>query len=82
MRVNQLLHDDKFFIADHLDDFIEEMSKHCYKDGDKDGEVLKENDDLMDAMRYTVFGLKPDKEEIEMDKKYRKHFLKNSFSLW
>jgi hypothetical protein len=35
---------------------IRELETHYYKDGGKrDGEVNKENDDLLDALRYIIF---------------------------
>ncbi len=55
MKVNQLLHDGKLFIADHLKHAIKEMETHYYKENGQDGAVEKTNDDFLDALRYFIF---------------------------
>lgn len=61
MKVNQLLHDKKLFVADNNIELIKEFSTHCYKDWSRDWEVIKENDDLLDAMRYAIWSIKTPK---------------------
>ena len=77
MKVNQLLFDNKIFIADHLKDAIKEFETHHY---DKNGNVDKTNDDFLDALRYFIFNYKApeyiSKREIEYERKY-KHSYKN-----
>lgn len=86
LKVNQLLHDGKIFIADHLKDAIKEFEVHHYKDGGtKDAEVDKTNDDFLDALRYFIFNYKPPKYKNSVEssferrygKKYSKHAAKN-----
>lgn len=47
MKVNQLLHDGRLFIADHLKPAIKEMETHYYKENGQDGAVEKTNDDFL-----------------------------------
>lgn len=71
MKVNQLLYEDKLFIADHLKELIEEFEQHHYKDWwTKDGEVEKTKDDALDALRYFIFSYKPPKYISNMEIKY------------
>lgn len=59
MLVNQLFHDKKLFISDKCKNLIRELESHYYKEGgNKDGEVIKLNDDALDAMRYMIFSLR------------------------
>ena len=61
MRVNQLLNDWDLYVADDNVDLIKEFSTHAYKNSSRDWEVIKENDDLLDAMRYCLFSIKSPK---------------------
>ena len=58
MKVNQLLADWKLYISDDNVELIKEFSTHAYKASWKDWTVIKENDDLLDAMRYCIFSIK------------------------
>ena len=81
MKVNQLLHDWKIYIADHLKDIIKEFESHHYK---PNGTVEKTQDDALDALRYFIFSYKPPKyitkREIEYQKKYKSKYNKRSLS--
>ena len=73
--INQLFYNNKLFISDRCKWLIEELQIHYYKDGNKDGEVIKENDDLLDALRYLIFGLtKKKKEKSKEEKMYEKRY--------
>ena len=83
MRVNQLFADKFLLLYDKCVDLIKELWVHAYKDWwTKDWEVKKENDDLIDSLRYILFYLKPPKEEKELgfikdfNSKYKKYWLK------
>ena len=83
MKVNQLLHDGKLYIADHLKDAIREFEIHHYKDGGtKDGEVDKTNDDFLDALRYFIFWYKAPKYKNQtissFERKYGMKYNKNN----
>lgn len=59
LMINNLFHNEKLFIADSCKLLIKELESHYYKDGaKKDWEVIKENDDLLDAMRYIIYMVK------------------------
>ena len=52
-----------------------ELQTHYYKDGNKDGEVIKENDDLLDALRYCIFMIsKQKKEKSKEEKSYESRY--------
>ena len=59
MLINNLFHNNKLLISDRCQKLIRELETHYYKDwSKKDWEVNKENDDLLDALRYVVFMIK------------------------
>lgn len=59
LMINSLFKEEKLFIAETCTNLIKELSSHYYKDWAKrDWEVIKENDDLLDAMRYAIFMIK------------------------
>lgn len=59
MLINNLFHTNKLMISDRCQKLIRELETHYYKDWSKrDGEVNKENDDLLDALRYVIFMIK------------------------
>jgi phage terminase large subunit len=60
--INQMLYDGRFIISDKCKGFIKQMETHFYKDSEKDGQVVKERDDLLDSCRYCCFAIKKDKE--------------------
>lgn len=70
MKVNQLLYDNKLFVADTNKELIKEFTTHCYKDWSRDWEVIKENDDILDSMRYVLYSIKTPKYKTEREKKY------------
>lgn len=75
MLVNQLFYNNKLFISDRCVNLIQELQTHYYKDGNKDGEVIKENDDLLDALRYCIFTIaKEKKEKSPLEKKYERRY--------
>lgn len=67
---------------------VKELETHHYADNWKDGAVVKENDDFIDALRYVIFSLKPSKVKSkaveEFEKKHsvqynNKHYYKKSY---
>ena len=59
LMINNLFHSGKLFISDRCKLLIKELESHYYKDwAQKDWEVIKENDDLLDALRYCIFMIK------------------------
>jgi len=55
LMINEHFYNKKLFISDRCKKLIRQLETHYYKDGKRDGEVIKENDDLLDALRYIVF---------------------------
>ncbi len=59
MLINNLFNNNKLLISDRCRKLIRELETHYYKDWSrKDWEVNKENDDLLDALRYIIFMVK------------------------
>lgn len=59
LMLNTLFKESKLMIADSCSNLIKELETHYYREGGKrDGEVVKENDDLIDALRYIIFEIK------------------------
>lgn len=73
LMINNLLANKKLFIANSCVELIKQLKSHRYKGWDKDWDVVKEKDDLLDSMRYIItsirspFKIKTDKEE-KLDK--------------
>ena len=75
MKLNQLLHDEKIFIASHLKEAIKEFETHSYKEGGKkNGETDKVNDDFLDAFRYFIFSYKPPKSMSRTEQRYQRKY--------
>ena len=75
MKLNQLLHDEKIFIASHLKEAIKEFETHSYKEGGKkNGETDKVNDDFLDASRYFIFSYKPPKSMSRTEQRYQRKY--------
>lgn len=76
LMLNTLFKEGKLIISDKCQKLIKELETHYYKEGwRKDGEVVKEDDDLIDALRYLVFMIKKNnsvKSKYLVDK-FRKH---------
>lgn len=53
--ISSLFEDDNLGILDTCPLLIEELYTYRYKEGGKDGEVVKVDDDLCDALRYGVY---------------------------
>jgi hypothetical protein len=77
--LNTLFKDSKLLISDKCEMLIKELETHYYKEGGrKDGEVVKERDDLIDALRYLIFMIKKNNNKnskVAIDKfknKYKK----------
>lgn len=58
LMMNDDFHKGKLLISDKCVKLIRELETHYYKDWKKDWEVNKENDDLLDALRYIIFMIK------------------------
>lgn len=60
--MNQLFHSNKLYISDKLmKSLVKELETHHYKNNWKDWDVVKENDDFIDALRYVIWSVKPKK---------------------
>ena len=81
LKVNTLLHNGKLFISKELKPLINELMKHHYKENGSDGDVIKLDDDIIDAMRYCIWSIKPakaiTKEQQAFEKKYNEKYKKN-----
>lgn len=72
-KINQLFGDGKLFISDNLQDsLVVELEQHHYKDNGKDWEVVKEDDHILDAVRYAIWAIKPHKKITREQKKFEK----------
>jgi len=82
MKVNQLLYDNKLFIADNLKPAIKEFENHSYKEWwKKDWDVNKVNDDFLDSLRYFIFSYKAPKYESKKKKEFeKKHWTRYSWN--
>jgi len=58
MKVNRLLKDGKLIVSSNCKNLIREFESHYYKDGSRDGEVNKTEDDALDALRYAIMTIK------------------------
>lgn len=78
LRLNQLFHDWMLIIMDNCVNLIKELCTHSYKWWTRDWEVVKENDDVIDSLRYCIFFIrKPPAEEIkERENKFNSKYLK------
>lgn len=55
MKINQLLNLWKLIVSDKCNPLIEEFETHHYAEKWDDGNVKKEDDDALDALRYFIF---------------------------
>lgn len=74
LMVNQLFKNKKLFITENCTELIKELQTHSYKISSKDWEVIKENDDLLDALRYAIFSLKYNKLKTSKMESYEKRY--------
>lgn len=59
LMMNDMMAKWKLLISSNCTKLIREFETHYYKEwGKRDGEVNKENDDLLDALRYIIFNIK------------------------
>lgn len=89
LKINQLFASWKLYISDTLkDSLVKELEQHSYKKSSKDWEVIKEWDDILDALRYLIWSVKTDKikttTQIKFENKYwvsynKKWYYKTSF---
>lgn len=84
LKINTLFHNSKLFISDELTPLIDELEKHAYKWWNKDWEVIKENDDIIDAMRYIIFSIKKNDvkwiKQREYENKYNTKYNKINYN--
>lgn len=75
--LNTMFKNNKLFISNRCTKLIKELETHYYKEGGKrDGEVNKENDDLLDALRYIIFMIRHNKTQHRnvLDTEIKKRF--------
>lgn len=83
LKVNQMLHNGKLYISDKLKKtLIKEFETHCYKDWGKDWDVIKENDDFVDAIRYVLWSLKQNKVKTKRQEQFEKKWWTPHSSSW
>ena len=59
LMINDMFHNWKLVISSNCVKIIRELETHYYKEWSKqDWEVNKENDDLLDALRYIIYMIK------------------------
>ena len=80
LHINQLMKDGKFVVSERCKDLIKEYETHYYKDTEKDGQVVKDNDDIGDSLRYAAFLIKKNKIGIN-ESKFRSKFHTSSKSV-
>lgn len=85
--LNTMFKNNKLFISDRCVKLIKELETHYYKEwGKRDGEVNKENDDLLDALRYIIFMIRHNKTQhrnvldTEIKKRFEASTPKQSFN--
>lgn len=72
-KINQLFWDWKLFISDRLSEsLVVELEQHHYKSNGKDWEVVKEDDHILDALRYAIWAIKPHKAKTQKEKKFER----------
>jgi hypothetical protein len=71
--INQLLADSKLMVSDRCKDLIREFETHYYKDTERDGSVIKENDDGLDSARYALFSIRKDRMGSQ-ERKFRNEY--------
>jgi phage terminase large subunit-like protein len=71
LKLNNLLYNRKVFISNRCKNLIYEFENHYYKNWGKDWEVIKEKDDLLDALRYFIFNYKSPKIETRKEKSFK-----------
>lgn len=76
-KVNTLFKNNKLFISENMKDLVDELEKHAYKEWNRNWDVIKENDDLLDAVRYCIFSLKEWKPKTEAQKKFETKYSVN-----
>lgn len=79
LMVNQLFFDWKIFISDRCKNLIKELENHYYKDWNRDWEVIKLDDDLLDALRYILMFIKKAKVKTNKEKDFKKKFGKSVY---
>ncbi len=77
-KLNQMFADEKIFISNKLEDtLVKELEQHHYKEKGKDWEVVKEDDHQLDALRYIIWAIKPNKTITRAERKFQeKHWEK------
>jgi len=70
-KVNELFKNNMLIISSRCMDLIKELEVHCYK-WNWSEEVVKTNDDALDALRYFIFWYRPPDEWRVLKKKLRK----------
>lgn len=75
LKMNQLFYSSKLYISDKLSrSLVKELETHHYKDNGRDWDVVKENDDFIDALRYVIWSLKPEKVKTKAQERFEKKY--------
>ena len=70
-KINELFKNDMLLVSDRCMSLIKELEVHAYK-GNGSEEVVKTNDDALDALRYFIFWYKPEKAVATYKRRIRK----------
>jgi len=70
-KVNELFKNGMLYISEKCMSLVKELSVHAYK-WNWSEDVIKLNDDALDALRYFIFWYKPHSETKELKKKYKR----------
>lgn len=86
LMLNTLFKEGKLMISNKCQMLIKELETHYYKDWSrKDGEVVKEWDDLIDALRYCIFMIKklhwPNKKKWNLRNIKKSNVVKDGFRM-
>jgi len=70
-KINELFKNAMLMISDRCMDLIKELEVHAYKWNGSE-EVIKTNDDALDALRYFIFSYKPQRESVKLKRRLKK----------
>lgn len=71
LKVNWLFNEWKLYISDKLmNSLVKELEQHHYKETWRNGEVVKTDDDIIDALRYCIWSIKKPKVVTSAEQKF------------
>lgn len=74
-KINGLFNKQKLFISDKLKhSLVKELETHHYKENAVDWAVIKEGDDIIDALRYAIWTIKENSVVTNLQKRFEKKY--------